>query len=577
MKKINSEQNYFQQNMLDLPQTTRDAKKTSRKIKYFPINTSDSQSGGHTFYLATQENDGGDEFNINNLSVKNSTDTINNFKNDKKQIIPQKSIILQIDNVKPILNRNLNNKQIHSHTQSKNTEQCEKIIVNKRQSKNEKNKTHIKKENILKIPVFKNTMTKKILEGAKTLKSCSFKKHSNKILRSFQNEKLQEKSILDFYKLNLNSKILDKMNRNKNNDFKKIPKPLNSSINLCDDNYFTPDINFVNIIQINESNKIKNENENEKKNKNYNYNTIDCKIDKTSGNSREKELTHQKYKNNPIIKKRKKPLNKRNNEKFNIIEKPTQTFDNNNEINKNNKLLKSSDFYVKKTLLEERYFIDGNGNKRLLKIEEISGCDPENKTEKLDKVKQRIKCCYSINPICNKNEPREIYVKSICRRSKNNTISEIEKQDISDLYYNINSNLNHYKNLIKVNRETKFNTTYTPKIFAKLEEKKVISNTTVNSRSKSKNHSYHEIKGFSKKTKDRNHSEKRNSPIKFNNKRFGKIIRINNDTSNGKIDDNFIIKKRFDSKLLNSNSEKNEYKLINIRERPGNKFLNEYK
>ena len=224
-------------------------------------------------------------------------------------------------------------------------------------------------------------------------------------------------------------------------------------------------------------------------------------------------------------------------------------------------------------MFEEHYFVDANGNKKLLRIEEISDCDPENKAENMEKIKQRLKCCYSNNIIYNKKLPKETSIKSIGKKKENNIFFGTDQQNNTDLSNNFNINLNHYKNLIKVNRGAKYTTYNPPKIFAKFEEKNFRINTTVNYRSRSKNHSYHEIKEFSKNKIDNNYSENSTLPLKYSTKRFDRIIHINNEAFNDRNDNSFTIRKRADTKLPNSNSAKNDYNLTNIREKQDNNYF----
>ena len=310
MKKMNSDKNYFPPKIpsptLYSPVSSKASLLAKKKMKYFPIITSDSQSGGHTFYIATQEDDTEEEFNNNkNLAKKNSMNTMSNIKNDKKDIIPQKSVVLQIDNVKPLFSRNLNNKKFRSYKNAK-TETFEKILVNKRERKTKKSNINKKKDEIIKIPTLKNITTKQILAGAKTLKNSHFKSNSNRSLYTSENEKPKNRSILDFYKLNLNSQILDKMNRNKEDGLKNYTKPLTSfSTTFYDTSSFIPNKDLDNSIEINNSSQIKNESG--EKNKNYNSKKNNSKKRKIKGNSREKELIYQKYKNHvKKLKKKKK-------------------------------------------------------------------------------------------------------------------------------------------------------------------------------------------------------------------------------------------------------------------------------
>ena len=570
MKKTNSEENYFHPKMIIKTQSSKDSRKISllakKTVKYFPIITPDSQNGGHTFYIATQENDIEEEFN-KNLKIKNGINNGNSFqknkknKKNKKKIIPQKSIVLQIDNVKPI--KNLNTQQFHSYTNSTKTEPCEKkIIVNKREPKNKNNNINKKNVEVLNFPTLKNATTKQILECAKTLNNRNLKNISSKSLYTFQNENQKSQSFFDFFKLNLNSKIFDKTNRNNEN--------LAYSINLNDNSSFMPSKVLENSMEINNKSKIINESEEKNKNFNYSDNSFNKKI--IRGKNREKEIIYQKYKHNVNTTKRKKEINKNDDKIYNFSEKTKQNY-NNSEIIKNNKLIKSPGFFVKRTMFEEHYFIDENGNKKLLKVEEFSNYEHENKTENVEKIKQKIKNCYSNNTIYNKKIQRDTIIESIDEKNKSNIFFKNDKQDSTNLYRNINSSLNRYKNLIRVNRGLKYNTNTAPKNFTKIEEKNSNTNSNLNFMSKSNNFSYHEIKGFSKKTNNNTYRENTSLPFKYNIKKNHEVIHINHDTFNDKNRNNFTIRKKAETKLQYSNSDKNEYKLASLREKQRNNYF----
>ena len=91
--------------------------------------------------------------------------------------------------------------------------------------------------------------------------------------------------------------------------------------------------------------------------------------------------------------------------------------------------------------------------------------------------------------------------------------------------------------------------------------------------SKSNNFSYHEIKGFSKKTNNNTYRENTSLPFKYNIKKNHEVIHINHDTFNDKNRNNFTIRKKAETKLQYSNSDKNEYKLASLREKQRNNYF----
>ena len=504
---------------------------TNNAIKYFPINTSDSEEGGPRFYLATQEETTPQKLEQKIIYTKPKP----KYKN---LIIPQKSIILQINKT------NLNNKK-------NNNEKLE-------------NDYRFKKYRFKNFYIPKNKKIK-----------ISPKKNEN------------NDNFLDFCKLKVNKKILEKINKEQNEKSSKC----NSPILEIDD---VKNLNFNNI-----ENNIKTDNT-IKFNDSGSSNSFDVL-------SQNKYFLEKDFIEGIKSTKRKESLEKamcklERFKKYGFIPNFNQLY-NSVSFNKNKqkkilspprkneqkKTVISPGYYIKKTVREEHFYVDENGKRKLLNVSETTNAEPDIKNIQQTnnyKNKKIPKKAIKMNDNMNKNDDNYYFynIKNINQYSINSYLKKNNNNEPQ--IENNNSNIKP-KNKWYINRQNK------NKIFLNNENLDDNTNNDINNINNINNISYNNTNNNISKNKyinntiniktnemsiNDNNNNSRVNTVNYNKAKkiiitgknnrkinFSKTPKINNSLNNDIIKNNEISFNNFKDNHINYNFIKNEYPNKNVR------------
>ena len=304
-------------------------------IKYFAINTADSEKGGQQFYLATQEEIPPQKFDPKIIN------TISNL-NYRTQIIPQKSIMLQIN--KPNLN-------------------------------NIKSEEKLKIENISKKSCIKKFNIKKNVKNSKNIKNTKTTKNTKNIKSAKKTERIE--NFLDIYKLKVNTKILEKLNKEQYEKFNKYNSPIleaavekNKNLNNNENNLKNDNVTKINHVRPNRSLDLLSRSSNI-----LEEDFINRFKSAKRKNSLEKAMDKlERFKTYGILTNPKKLYNsfsfKTQKQKKNLYP---------GKIINNKKKIIYPGYYIKKTVIEEHFYIDENGNEKLLNVNETIKAEPDKK------------------------------------------------------------------------------------------------------------------------------------------------------------------------------------------------------